>query len=174
MPASENGFVDRQDSSQKGREMDQMHNRLPISFEDLQRRRAETGALVARLLTHYWTAAEPIGVRQAQAEDWIEDLCEFLPAQVNEACRRWRRSQSRKPTIADIRALAIEERDTRTMPAEEGAWPAWLAETWGAEPEGPRRRAEALARSKELVDEIPDTIAGQPWRAKTEDAAWKL
>jgi hypothetical protein len=171
MPASANGFAGRQDSSQKGREMDQMHNRLPISSGDLQLRRAEIAALVARLLTHYWTAAEPIGMREAQARDWIEDLCEFIPAQVDEACRRWRRSQSRKPTIADIRALAIEERDTRMTPAEEGAWPAWLAETWGAVPEGPRRRAEALARSKERVDEITDTIAGQPWRAKTEDAA---
>lgn len=129
--------------------MDEMHNRLPISSADLQLRRAEIAALVARLLTHYWTAAEPIGMREAQARDWIEDLCEFIPAQVDEACRRWRRSQSRKPTIADIRALAIEERDARAETTEEGPWPTWLAELWGPEPEGPRLRAEALARGRD-------------------------
>lgn len=34
------------------------------------------------------------------------------------------------------------------MPANE-RWPDWLRDIWGPEPEGPRRRAEDIALTKE-------------------------
>lgn len=151
-------------------------SRLPISSEDLRQRRAEIAAMVARLLSHYWTAAEPAGVRQAQAEDWIEDLSEFLPSHVAEACRRWRRTQSRKPTIADIRALAIEEREIMRssipVPAEVEGLIDEIARFSAKHNLGHIHRPMWTNRSPEELRawlarwqaKVGDTIAGEPWR----------
>lgn len=66
--------------------------------------------MVSRLLSHYWTATDPVEVRQAQIEDWLDDLREFGPLVVEEACRRWRRQPGgKRPTPGDIRTLCIEE-----------------------------------------------------------------
>lgn len=62
--------------------------------------------IIARLLNHFGTAEEPAPVRAAIAEDWLEDLREFTLAQVRWAATEWRRAQSFRPTIADIRRLA--------------------------------------------------------------------
>jgi hypothetical protein len=43
------------------------------------------------------------------AEDWMTDLREFGAEIVSKACGEWRRSQTRRPTIAEIRKLCIEE-----------------------------------------------------------------
>lgn len=48
-------------------------------------------------------------MRQAQVEDWLEDLIEFGPAVVADACREWRRSPiNRRPVPGEIRKLCIE------------------------------------------------------------------
>src|SRR6185437_90451 len=53
-------------------------------------------------------------MREAQAADWLDDLREFAPAIVEEACRRWRRANpDRRPGPGHIRALCIEERRER-------------------------------------------------------------
>lgn len=62
---------------------------------------------IARLLGHFWVADEPAGLRHALAADWIEDLEMFSPGVVAQACRDWRRSETRRPTIAHIRRLCI-------------------------------------------------------------------
>ncbi len=64
-------------------------------------------------MSHYWTADDHPAVRQAQIEDWLEDLCEFGVELVRFACADWRRSQTRRPTPADIRLLAIAEHRRR-------------------------------------------------------------
>lgn len=61
--------------------------------------------IIARLLSHFGTTDEPLAVRRSIARDWLEDLAEFTPGQVTWAAREWRRTQSLRPTIADIRAL---------------------------------------------------------------------
>jgi hypothetical protein len=49
-------------------------------------------------------------MRKAQAQDWIEDLEEFGPAIVAEACRTWRRRPvNRRPSPGEIRALCLNE-----------------------------------------------------------------
>jgi hypothetical protein len=97
------------------------------------------------LLNHYWTAADHIAVREAQIEDWIDDLIEFGPKIVAEACRRWRNTESRRPTPADIRKFCIEDRALALPPSvEEGPWPKWMEDIWGPEPAGPARRAASL------------------------------
>jgi hypothetical protein len=69
--------------------------------------------LIARLLVHYWTENMPASMREAQAQDWLDDLREFGAEVVAEACRRWRRQPGgRRPTPGDIRALCIEEQET--------------------------------------------------------------
>ena len=69
--------------------------------------------LVTKLLSHYWTAEEHAAARQAQVEDWIDDLVEFGSGVVQVACTEWRRTEHRRPLPADIRKLCQEERDRR-------------------------------------------------------------
>lgn len=69
----------------------------------------EIAATISRLMSHYWTADDPIESRREQIIDWIEDLIEFGAAAVADACREWRQTQSRRPTPADIRKLCIAE-----------------------------------------------------------------
>ena len=69
--------------------------------------RRAAAALISRLLSHFWTAADPPMSRQAQIEDWLEDLADFTPAVVAEACREWRRGETHRPTIAHIRRLCV-------------------------------------------------------------------
>ncbi len=48
-------------------------------------------------------------MRQAQVEDWLEDLIEFGPTAVADACREWRRTPiNRRPVPGEIRKLCIE------------------------------------------------------------------
>jgi len=105
---------------------------------------------VSKLLSHFATADEPISVRRGIAEDWLEDLAEFTLPQVTWACREWRRTQSLRPTIAEIRRLACQAQhhDLERTALADGRqrWPQWLADIWGPEPEGPRKRAEAEQR----------------------------
>jgi len=78
-------------------------------------------AMVSRLLSHYWTAADPVETREAQIEDWIIDLREFGPDIVNEACARWRIANDRRPTPANVRLLAIDiQREENDRLALEG------------------------------------------------------
>lgn len=71
----------------------------------------EVAAIVGRLLLHYFVPGEiSDGARKAMAEDWVEDLAEFPPQIVADACRTWRRKPNgRRPLPGDIRALCIAE-----------------------------------------------------------------
>lgn len=115
----------------------------------------EVSAIVTRLLAHYWTADDRVETRQAQIEDWVEDLIEFGPLAVATACRDWRRDTfHQRPLPGDIRALcaaaANAERERLMIEDQRRQrWPRWLEETWGPEPDGPRKRAEALAQRGE-------------------------
>lgn len=73
---------------------------------DTGRRIAEE---LSKLFLHYWSAQDPIELRKSQMADWIEDLAEFGPEAVRAACIRWRRSQQRRPTPAELRVYASEE-----------------------------------------------------------------
>lgn len=75
--------------------------------------RRQTAALVVRLLSHYWTADDHEQTRQAQIEDWLDDLVEFGPVIVADACAAWRRGYRTRPTPADIRKLAFEDQRER-------------------------------------------------------------
>jgi hypothetical protein len=61
-------------------------------------------------LQHYWTGDDDPATRQAQIEDWIEDLGDFPVAVVTVACRDWRHGyeRTRRPLPGDIRALCIK------------------------------------------------------------------
>jgi len=58
-------------------------------------------------LSHFGTTDEPIAVRKAIARDWVEDLSEFSPRQIDDACREWRRTKPMRPAISDIRSMCI-------------------------------------------------------------------
>lgn len=118
----------------------------------------EVTARIAALLTHYWTGDEHERLRQQQLHDWLEDLEEFGPEVVGEACKEYRRgvNHARRPLPGDIRDICLylqADRRERRMIADarreaSAEWPAWLADLWGPAPEGPRLRAEAIARDK--------------------------
>ncbi len=68
----------------------------------------ELAAITTRLISHYWTANDDPRMRQAQIEDWIDDLIEFDVPVVTQVCQEWRRTQTRRPLPADIRRMCIE------------------------------------------------------------------
>jgi hypothetical protein len=68
---------------------------------------AEIAALITRLLSHFWTADDPVAIRRAQVVDWLDDLVEFGADAVEKACAEFRREQTRRPYPADIRKLCI-------------------------------------------------------------------
>jgi hypothetical protein len=83
----------------------------------------ERAALIARLLNHFWTAADPPAVRQAQIEDWLEDLREFAYDDISAACRDWRRAHTKRPSIAEIRNLCREaHQQPRPAPTDMDAY----------------------------------------------------
>jgi hypothetical protein len=96
-------------------------------------------------------------MREAQARDWLEDLREFGPGIVAEACLRWRRQPGgRRPTPGDIRTFCIEERNSRPAPDQDALpapdWQKRVAEKnryahTMAQQEG-RDRIEAWAQSR--------------------------
>lgn len=102
--------------------------------------------LIARLLLHYWTPQQlSDGARAAMAADWLDDLREFGPDLVAEACASWRRTQSRRPTPADIRSLAIQAQRELAARSEMLALPS------PGYAEAERRRLEREARYAELA-----------------------
>ncbi len=109
-------------------------------------------------MSHYWTGDDPIEARREQVRDWIEDLVEYGPAIVAEACGEWRRAQTRRPTPADIRRLCIEaeqlQRDRRALRALPSPDDPQLADA--REEDRRQRRARddhaRLAREQMAVD----------------------
>ena len=88
-------------------------------------------------------------MRQAQVEDWLEDLIEFGPAVVSEACREWRRTPiNRRPVPGEIRKLCIEasprqqERGEHTTHADMDEYARSVG--WASEAE----RREAIRRDE--------------------------
>lgn len=71
----------------------------------------QVAATIARLLLHYWAPGELSDeARRAMAADWLEDLSEFGPEIVANACREWRRRPiNRRPLPGEIRAICIEQ-----------------------------------------------------------------
>lgn len=112
----------------------------------------QVAGLIARLLLHFWAPQDlSEGARKAMAADWLDDLREFGPIIVSEACARWRRSESKRPAIADIRRLCIEEQQDRrpTPPALPN--PQRLA--LQAETLEDKRHAELAAGGRAINDE---------------------
>ncbi|MDE2019718.1 MAG: hypothetical protein KGJ13_05235 [Patescibacteria group bacterium] len=53
--------------------------------------------------------------RAAQLNDWLDDLEIFSPLVVEKSCREWRRMNTKRPLIADIRRLCVEESELQAM-----------------------------------------------------------
>lgn len=69
-------------------------------------------------MSHYWTADDHPATRQAQIEDWIDDLVEFELDIIEEVCREWRRTEIKRPLPAQLRDRASQERDYRNRVRE--------------------------------------------------------
>jgi hypothetical protein len=109
-------------------------------------------ALIATLLSHFWTAADPPASREAQIADWIEDLHEFPYHDISAACRDWRRAHTKRPSIAEIRNLCREaHHQPRPAPTDMDAYArsiGWRdnAERMQAIAEDNRKKAATDAR----------------------------
>lgn len=75
------------------------------------------GGRVLGALAHHYVPNMPSKVSAIVADDWLEDLGEFPAWAVDEAFKRWRRMEERKPTIAGIRDLChrIVRKDRQTV-----------------------------------------------------------
>ncbi len=112
---------------------------------------------IARLMNHYWTADDHPAVRQAQIEDWLEDLSEFGLGVVRFACGDWRRDQTRRPTPADIRRIAAVEWNRQNPQAQ----PAYQPEA-APRIEDETKRAEMAGRAAGLASLMKAGLVPEP------------
>jgi hypothetical protein len=61
------------------------------------------------MMNHYWTDRDHLATRQAEIEDWLDDLVEFPTGAIEGAIITWRRNERRRPTPADIRRLILPD-----------------------------------------------------------------
>jgi hypothetical protein len=77
----------------------------------------EIAGRLSALFSHYWVGQMNDSLSTLVASDWLEDLGEYPGHVVEEACRRWRRSENRKPKPAELRdkcqRIIARERQTR-------------------------------------------------------------
>ena len=79
---------------------------LPEYVEYLRpAQRKHVAGRVTTLLAHFFVPDMPVPLQTAVISDWLEDLAEFPPWAVEDACRMWRRTESRRPTPAVIRKI---------------------------------------------------------------------
>lgn len=91
-----------------GTQPDQSQNFSREPPEPLQNARRQIAQLITTLLSHYWTGDEDSALRELQIGDWLDDLGRFPVAVVSDACAEWRRTQTKRPTIANIFGLCRE------------------------------------------------------------------
>jgi hypothetical protein len=90
-------------------------------------------------------------IRQAQIEDWVDDLVGFPLGKVEDALTEWRQSESRRPTPADIRKIITRY---APMPRTEAYHQLW--------PDDPRTLDEIADNRRALAcrwDEVRQAVA---------------
>lgn len=119
--------------------------------------RREIAGIIGRLLMHYYAPHDlSAPARKAMAADWLEDLEEFEPDVVADACREWRRKPgSRRPLPGDIRQLCIAEQqrqiERRAIAGPDGERPWTYPERRAAlDAERERNRPAELANYERL------------------------
>lgn len=133
------------------------------SVAELRDRIAPAGAKVAaaelgRLVFAYGIPAERW---KRIAVEWVDAVkhcpADLLDNAISQLIRK-ARTGDYFPRPGDILELINDELLARNaeldaVRSKEETWPRWLAELWGPEPEGPRRRAEAMAGKHEGTDD---------------------
>lgn len=109
---------------------------------------------VTTLLSHYWTAADAPEVRKLQLSDWLDDLDQFPAHVVATSCQDWRRTESRRPTIADIRRVCFENmpRPAKVEPLVSAERRIWFAEREAEMQERYRLAAEWREQQRKAVE----------------------
>lgn len=118
----------------------------------------ELSKTILRLMSHYWTADDPPATREAQIEDWIEDLIEFDLDIVREACAEWRRKPvNRRPLPGEIRAICFSEQqdrqedrlaiESKNREQDGGTWSHY--DLWGPASTGRIERQKAIEEQQE-------------------------
>lgn len=122
---------------------------LRTRFDRGRENRTRIAAHISRHLSHFWAANEDSRLRAAIAQDWLADMGEFHESVVAEACQEWRRAETKRPTIADIRKLCMEA----THAPEQGATPRAVHDGHAAEQlaEFNEQRYREAAESREAA-----------------------
>jgi len=108
-------------------------------------------ARITLLLAHFFTAAMDRNLAQAVLRDWVDSLMDQPFWAVEEACDEWIKTQSRKPTPADIRGLA--SRKTNRKRLEQGRLLAAVEASRKAQQQRPQT-AEERAEEMRGLDQI--------------------
>lgn len=134
----------------------------------------QIAALIARLFLHYRMGDMAQNARDAVAMDWLDDLREFGPKIVEEACAEYRQTQTFRPTPADIRRLCIEAQSSqrehdhyrRALSA-----PGVARGTWSPEEEEAYARqagwSSALERRDAIAAQEEKYRLAEEWRRST-------
>ena len=98
---------------------------------------------VATVLSFFWQADDPEPVRAAAGRLWADMLERFPQEHIEQACMSWLRTQTHRPTPADIIRLCAEARPR-----------AQVLHLPGPAPEPPTpRSAEEVARVNAMLNE---------------------
>jgi hypothetical protein len=104
------------------------------------------------IITELLAAYGPIAPRKATVEQFVDRLKGFTLPEIREACNDWLDGHRERPTIADIRQRVGGTQATRQRNEEpHDRWPSWVADIWGPEPEGPKKRQAAMEADGLLV-----------------------
>jgi hypothetical protein len=57
---------------------------------------------IVKLLTHFYLPGIDQQIERAVAHDWAVDLSDYDYPTVKDACAEWRRTQTRRPTVAQV------------------------------------------------------------------------
>lgn len=132
--------------------------------------RAIKRELVIALLANYPQARLEDSARATMLEQWVDDLDQFRPHVVKQACDKWRQEELRRPMVPQIIALARKiaaPAGTSTSGARRGTAPAFK---WVKGPGGMRKAAvepgETRPVERDWFNEIPvnDELVRPNWR----------
>ena len=80
---------------------------------------------IAKLLSHYYIPGLDPAMEEAVAMDWVRLLADLKPDEVSGAADKWLKTEPRRPTIADIRALVLKSRPKPDMASRQAAVMNW-------------------------------------------------
>ena len=74
-----------------------------------------------KTLSHFYLPGIDPALEKAIAADWIRLTSDLTLDEISGSCDKWLKTESRRPTIAEIRGLALRSRPKPDMAARQAA-----------------------------------------------------